>query len=432
MPVTKEWGIYVYFAADIPDLQMQKAAWRTLETLASVGSNDKVGITVLMDLPARDTEYYLLPERPTDPCKKRWPIVPDRFLPNVNSASIESIYEFLEWSHRNCPAQKIALVFWGHGYAIDDYDPTIQQSGSFAFSDSDDKGRSFGRTANSFPGKRSQALKLLYDATHDSVLNNRDFANVIRDYNTSLRGGKKIDLLGLDCCNMAMAEVLSELQDYADYAVAAETGLPFQSWLSAPILKKFLAKKYLTGKELAIGAVNDFIESFGRSTDAYVGLSACDLAQCKTLETAVKTLARALWYAIDEPQNRAAINKAWFSDVSFVQDGLIDLYSFCRFLEQYMPKNTNVLKAARAVKKAVKGGVVVLSRTAPDLPGRRISLSNGLSVWFPPWIQFPSVDYFQIEESKNYFVAGYPQTRFAQATGWDKFLRKLLQLTQGQ
>jgi hypothetical protein len=268
------------------------------------------------------------------------------------------------------------------------------------------------------------------------VLNNRDFANVIGNFNTSLRDGEKIDVLGLDCCNMAMAEVLSELQDFAHYAVAAETGLPFQSWLSAPILGKFLKSPHISPEKFAIDAVSDFIQSFGRSTNAYVGLSACNLAKCKLLETSVKGLSRALYQAIDDPRCRLAIRNAWFSDVSFVQDGLIDLYSFCGFIENYlvkMPEFTVAVKAARAVQAVAKGesGLVVRSLTAPNIPGRRISLSNGLSIWFPPWIQFPNVDYYQIQESKDYFVNGYPHTRFAQATGWDKFLQKLLQLTQG-
>lgn len=432
MPVTKEWGIYVYFAADVKSLPMQKGAWRTLETLASVGSNPSVGITVLMDLPDRDTDFYLLPERPTDPCIKRWPILPDRFLPNVDSASIDTIYEFLEWSRRNCPAKNIALIFWGHGYALDDFDPRIQGSGSYTVMDEDDDsmGRSSGRNAKSFPGKRGQELKLLYDSTHNSVLNNRDFVEALRGYSTRFRDGKAVQILGLDCCNMAMAEVLCELQDCTEYAIAAETGLPFQSWLSGPVLQQFLAAPHLNAEAFAKHAVNDFIGSLGGSANEYFGLTACNLKVFKDLEGAMKELASALYRAIDEPDNRAKISEAWLSDVSFVVDGLIDLYSFSKFLRQLMP-GTPVDCSARGVQKAVKD-VVVLSRTAPNLSGRRISLSKGLSFWFPPWIQHPSVDYFQVGQSKDYLRHGYPETRFAQATGWDKFLRKLLFLTQGQ
>ena len=195
----------------------------------------------MIDLPSRDTEYYILPERPADPKITRWAVLPDRFLSNVDSASIDAILDFFGWSHRNCPAKKIALVFWGHGFALDDFDPRLQPNGGSAGQKRPRRGKQ--RTADFFPGKSGNELKLLYDLTHNSVLNNRDFAQAIRDYTEKFNGKKPIQVLGLDCCNMAMAEVLCELQGVAEYAVAAETGLPFQSWLSAPVLKKFLGAR---------------------------------------------------------------------------------------------------------------------------------------------------------------------------------------------
>ena len=113
-PSAKTWGIYVYFAADVPDPDMQAAVWKTMGTIASVGSSDRVKITAMIDLPNRDTEYYIIPQRP--PGVVRWPILPDRFLSNVNSASMDTILDFFEWSHHNCPANNIALIFYGHGY----------------------------------------------------------------------------------------------------------------------------------------------------------------------------------------------------------------------------------------------------------------------------------------------------------------------------
>jgi Clostripain family len=430
MPSPKNWGIYVYFAADVPQRQMQLGAWRNLQALASAGSSDSVGITAMIDLPNRDTEYYLIPQKP--PGIKRWAVLPDRFLPNVNSASTYALYDFIQWSHRNCPATNVALVCWGHGYALDDFDPRIQPSASFDNEDQDDDsmGRSSGRSARSFPGKRGQELKLLYDATHDSVLNNLDFAEAICNYNTRFRDGKKIQILGLDCCNMAMAEVLCEFQDCTEYAIAAETELPFRSWLSVQILQKFIATSHPNAEEFAKDAVRDFIGSLGSASSTYVGLSACNLGAFKNLEDAMMQLTSALYKAIDEPDNRAKVSKAWFCDVSFVVDGLIDLYSFCSFLRTLL-KNSPVDNAALEVQRALDK-VIVLSKTAPNLPERKIALSKGLSFWFPPWIQHPSVDYFQINQSRDYLYYGYPKTRFAQATGWDRFLYKLFYITQGQ
>jgi Clostripain family len=422
-----DWGIYVYFAADVPDKQMQDAAKNTLRTLASVGSNDKIKITAMIDLPGRNTEYFIIPPRPAG--ATRWTIFPDRFLANVNSAGINTILDFFEWSNRNCPAKNIALIFWGHGFALDDFDPRLlpktQQPANTGQ----------GRSADSFPGESGNELKLLYDTTHNSVLNNRDFAQAIRDYKERFNDRKRIQVLGLDCCNMAMAEVLSELQGVAEYAVAAETGLPFQSWLTAPILQTFLANPGSDAGKFATGAVQNFIGSMVSPGGLYVELSACNLGKFKDLEIKISELVCALLPAIDKFENRNAIARAWLSDVTFVPDGLIDLYSFCDFLGKYI--NDNAVKAAaEKVKKAVEGktgGVVELAQISPPVKGQRISLSKGLSIWFPPWIQFPNVRYIQIKQSKDYLFNrsnGYSSTHFAKVTGWDRFLLKLFALTQ--
>lgn len=445
-PPPKTWGIYVYFAADVPNEEMQTAAWTTLQTIASVGSSNTVKITAMIDLPGRSTEYYIIPKRPDDAAQ--WVILPDRFLTNVDSASIDTILDFFAWSHHNCPADNIALVFWGHGYALDDYDPRIPNSQQTA--------RGKGRTAEkNLPGQHGNELKLLYDATHKSVLSNGDFAQTLRDFTKSFNKRKPIQVLGLDCCNMAMAEVLAELEGVADYAVVAESGLPFQSWLSGPILQKFLDDPHETARHFAVFAVRDFVGSIPRPAETYVALSACNLGNLGDFEAAMREFVNALMPAIDKHQNRRAVAQAWSGDVSFVPDGLIDLVTFCELLRRRIPKNAPtdkygkpvltdienaVIAAAEKVRVAVLGvptgkmgnigGVVDYEGIAPNLKGRRISLSKGLSIWFPPWIQFPGVRYVQIQQSKDYFFDGYSSTRFAKVTGWDCFLRKLYSLSQ--
>jgi hypothetical protein len=427
----KSWGIYVYFAADVPDPAMQAAVWKTLRTIASVGSSDMVKITAMIDLPNRDTEYYIIPRRP--PGVARWPILPDRFLSNVDSASMDTILDFFEWSHHNCPADNIALIFYGHGYALDDYDPQIQPGGAQTVQKaaSDSKGR----TADTFPGEHGNELKLIYDSTHNSVLNNSDFAQAIRDYSERFNGREPIQVLGLDCCSMAMSEVLSELQGVAEYAVAAESGLPFESWLSAPILQRFLDTPHTSAKEFGEDAVQHFVDIISSTDDMYVVLSACNLRGFAKLETAMKAFVGALLPAIDKYENRRAVAQAWENDVSFAPDGLIDLASFCDLLIASIGKNpitsteAAVIETAEEVIEKVLD-VVTFIGIAPDPTGRRISLSMGLSIWFPPWIQFPDVQYFQMKQSMDYLARGYSSTHFAMVTGWDRFLCKLYLLTQ--
>jgi hypothetical protein len=55
-----------------------------------------------------------------------------------------------------------------------------------------------------------------------------------------------------------------------------------------------------------------------------------------------------------------------------------------------------------------------------------IALSKGLSVWFPPWIEDPSIALDQKERSEAYLQNGYGQTKFADSTGWNTFLMSML------
>jgi len=435
------WGIYVYFAADVPNPLMQDAVWETLNTLASVGSNDKVKMTAMIDLPNRDTEYYIFPARPENADK--WTILPDRFLSNVNSASIEAILDFLDWSQRNCPAEKVALVFWGHGYALDDFDPRIQG----VKANFHGKTSNLIRSADGFPGKSDNELKLLYDSTYNSVINNFEFAKAIRDYCAKYHGGKRVEVLGLDCCNMAMVEVLCELQDTVEYAVAAETSTPFQSWLTKRGLNNFMHTLSRSARDFAVDAVRTSVDEMADSNPGmYIEIAACHLIAFPKLELAMKALVDALLPAIVRYENRRAIAEAWECDVSYLADGLIDLASFCELLQISLGAagcaEPAVINAAQTVIDAVKGtplalpevgnedGVVDFRKFVPNGRDENIELSTGLTIWFPPWIQFPNVYYYQMQQSKDYLFNGYSNTRFAKATGWDNFLRELYRSTQ--
>jgi len=89
---------------------------------------------------------------------------------------------------------------------------------------------------------------------------------------------------------MAMVEVLSELEGVAQYAIAPETGLPYQAWLSASTLRRFLNQENRTAKDFAVNAVNDFADSFSNSPGMFIELSACNLEQFGALEIAMKKL----------------------------------------------------------------------------------------------------------------------------------------------
>ena len=445
-PELKEWGVYVYFAADVPSPAMRRGAKLNLRKLADVGSNDMLGITVLMDQPDVDTQLYVIPPQPEG--KDEWLVQPSEFLPNVNTASTDTIREFFDWSVENCPAKKIAFVFWGHGYAIDDFDPRLEpkdlspmEAPEGQFPVDGEMGRDFEDqssdapsaaeiSADRFARSRNPALKLIFDSSHQSVLNNDQVAQVISTCRMSLPEGRKLAVLGFDCCNMAMAEVMCEMDGCAEVAVAAETGLPFQSWVSETMLERLLNNAPHDSEVFATVAIEGFIQSFAGRTSTFVALSACNLALCAKLEAAAKRLASALTEAAGDARNRAAIFKSRNDCVCFDPDGFIDFDCFCGFLSEDLT-GTPVADACIEVREVLRQ-FVIASQFAPNFPDRRISLSTGLSIWFPPWIQNPAVQLPQKQQSINYFQNGYHRTRFALATGWNRFLSRLIDETQSE
>jgi hypothetical protein len=196
-------------------------------------------------------------------------------------------------------------------------------------------------------------------------------------------------------------------------------------------MTKLLTNDKFTPEEFGEAAVDLFVKSYDPAEDPYLALSVSKLDACSELERKMKDLTAVLITAIDAPENRAAIDRAWLRDVSFEVDGFIDLGAFCMFIQEEMSGNTDVCSAAEDVCNALSK-VVLHHRVAPEVPDRKISLATGLTIWFPPWIRFPGVNYAQIDLSKRYLFNGYELTRFAQVTNWDRFLSKLYLLTQGQ
>lgn len=148
---------------------------------------------------------------------------------NVNMADPKTLTDFIVWGFSNYPSQNLAVVISDHGGGTD---------GAIA----DDTSNTLGMM------KPQDIQKALSDA--------------------QLKTGKKIDVLGFDCCLMANAEVAYQLKDTADFLVASEesegeNGWPYNKMLSEKHLKelqeKLKNKINVTPRQLAVKVVKDSI-----------------------------------------------------------------------------------------------------------------------------------------------------------------------------
>jgi hypothetical protein len=423
-PPLKDWALYVYFAVDVPEEQLHQSATQNLVQMAALGSSKEVSVAVQIDLPGMLTRRYILAEPPTKAASSSIP-PPTLSIPNVNSADPRSIVDFLQWAGQNCPAQNTMVVLWGHGYGLDDYVPP----GAHLYSPgvglnalqlvvSSTRPETFPPVTSLFHSDVSYAEG--YDHTNHTVTTNAQIAEAVRFSIPALPGGKKPAILGFASCEMAMAEVWSEMAGRVEYGIASQTGLPAQDWPVDRILKRLQRNPKSDAKTVSQMVIDAFVESYASEPDAYVAISAVDLAQFDGLTQAVKPLADALREATAHPQDLKNIFEARNYCPVFDPDGFIDFGCFCDFLKITMP-NSPVSDACDKVLQALKH-LVVSSEYSPRDSTKKLSQSTGLSVWFPPWIENPSTKMQEKQSSMAYLDNGYPSTEFAKATGWDHFL----------
>jgi hypothetical protein len=425
---SKDWALFVYFAVDVPQAEIHASALKNLMQLTSVGSSSNVDVAVQIDLPGKLTRRYVLPQLLTGSGPTTIP--PTVSIPNVNSADPRSIVAFIEWAAAECPAKNTMIVLWGHGYGLDDYVPPGAHMHA--------GGQGIDALSMIVPPSGTETLREKIPQLSDLQLNNPNWLNLILDSHSkevipnaqvgtavrnaipSLSGQRKPAILGFASCEMAMAEVWSEFLGCAEFGLASQTPISYQDWPLGSILRRLLLHPKSDPRTVAKMITDAFIESYMGEDDDYVAISAVDLAQIDALEAAMKPLANALTAAVSNPNSMTGIFEARNYCPMFDPDGFIDLGCFCKFLKTTMPGSA-VSKACDAVLAALES-FVVTSGYSPQDPTKKLSQSTGLSVWFPSWIEKPSVKMEEKRRSIAYLSNGYPSTRFAQATNWNKFL----------
>jgi hypothetical protein len=428
----KEWALFVYFTANVPEAAVRKAAVENLLQLATVGSNDEVAVAAQLHLPGKFARRYVMPERP--PGSGPLTLAPVESFLNENSVDPETIVRFFRWAAARCPAKKIMLVIWGHGYSLDDYLPRGTRPHPFPTRDAanpnsdeavledEESDKPAEETASSLLAPEL-AMSIVSvgedDGTHE-VLPNAQLGLAARRCKELLPKGQELKILALDACAMALAEVWFELHDCADYGIASEAQEPDASFPYDRFLARLLLDPGADSATVARMIVDAYVESYAYLKDEYVTLSAVNLSKIEDIAPSIRALAHALRDAAKDPDARAVIFQARNDCPIFDPDGFIDLGRFCEILEITMP-GSEVSDACDDVREKLDS-FVVYARYSPLDPTLRISQTTGLSVWFPPWLEDPLVKIPEKQLSISYLLLGYPQTQFAQCTHWDKFL----------
>jgi Clostripain family len=261
--------------------------------------------------------------------------------------------------------------------------------------------------------------------------------------------GQKIDILGLDSCNMGMVEIGYELRESVNLLVASQDDIPDASWPYDRIIHRLVSESSMSPNKLAAEVITTYIDAYRdyskkditapelATLDDPVTLSVLDLELCQIVVPGLSDLVQAMRNALRTSAGQQIIFDARELVEKFGQNQFIDFIRFCEGL-------TNTSDDPRKARRADSGVEVIpevqhLTEVANRLIGDIRSIvtkkefsrgdedCSGTSVYLP---QF-DLEAAQKGHQKRLGVL-YNELDFAKVTGWGTFVTEFLNRQQKQ
>jgi len=376
---TAEWTVMVYLDSDN---NLESAGIDDINEMEIAGSTSEVNIVVQVDrIPysvlAANNEGYADDTSNGDWSNTRRYYITQDFDPytinsdlksdlgELNMGDSQTLIDFASWAVTEYPAKKYLLVIWNHG--------------------------------GGFRSPAYTTKDIAWDDTSGDKITIPELEYAISAI--SVQMGKKIDIVGMDACFMAMTEVAYQIKDYADILVTSEESEPNDGWPYDTILNQLVSYPTVTSNQLATNIVDSYIFSYTVSDD--VTQSAIDLSYMDTLATQLSDMALAIMRDTLTPTINyinAANSSQYYSDWDF-----IDLYDFCNKILSYS-YNVQVKNIALSIQQTLSSAVL-----HSGYYGYGVDKSWGLSIYFP----YTSYDSY------------YNNTNFAQNTQWNEMFSYL-------
>jgi hypothetical protein len=417
------WLVMLYQDAD--DKILEQDIYLDLNEAERIGSSDRVQIVAQVDRYQGGYQgdgnwtgtrrYYITPDPALNQLSSQ--LVED--LGEVNMADGQTLVDFVTWAMDTFEADKHVLIMSDHGM-----------------------GWPGGWTDPTAPNRGPDNVALAQNGDMLFLMELDRALSAIREQT----GLEKFELIGLDACLMAHAEVNSALAPHARYAVASQEVEPALGWAYTGFLNDLAANPDMSGAELGRLIVDSYIRedqrivdnqaraefaSSGASLGSLFGfgggggpsaeqltqqlerditLSVVDLEALPTFTESLNDFAFTLQ---DEDQRLIAEARTYtqpFTSIfgSNVPAAYIDLSHFAQLLANNS-RNQNVVQAANELIGVIENVVVA------EKHGQNKAGANGVSIYFPNSQLYGTA----VAGSQSYTTIA---NRFASESLWDDFL----------
>ncbi|KKQ32680.1 MAG: Clostripain family protease [candidate division TM6 bacterium GW2011_GWF2_37_49] len=438
-----DWTLMVFVQANN---SLKNFAQTNFAAMGAIGSSPDLNILVQCYFPQNDGVYRYKVE-------KNKMVLDSHIQEETDGTTSKDLVESFRWAVTKYPAKKYALILWNHGIGILDpvwgkinhwqspqkfyiqeemlaINPRIHindltvdsaitntdqmlQIGDTAFTE--EEIALLEKAIDSDCGVTEVLRGILFNEQSRTYMTNQAFTEALRQIKKTVLNGKKIDLLGMDACLMAMVEVGYQSREFADYLVASEESELAHGW-DYESLCKMLSEK-ADPKMVACGIVANY-ELFYKNKINFYTLSAIDLSLMNEVKTCIDGVMRSLQECknTDKAAIISSIKKARTTCQQFSAANYIDLHSFfVDFLNQINPliasRTKQDIKPLTDLKIRLQKSISLLEQTiVANTSGKLLAKARGLSIYFP---------LHNIDRS-------YLQTEFCKNSDWTTMITELL------
>ncbi|MCF7799564.1 hypothetical protein K9M16_01035 [Candidatus Babeliales bacterium] len=391
----KDWNFFVYAAANN---DLFKSAIRNITQMMEVGSSQNINILVQLDTYGKNevSRYYVAKN-------KLIPLDVQKNSPDSISGTPANLYNFAKWGIENFNAKHQAFVIWDHGCGIED--PSI-----------------WGKIVSNFTIFKDKGIA--FNTTHQTYLTNQNLKDVLELISKNLLANKKIDILAMDACNMAMLEVASQIKNAANFMIGSENIEPAAGWNYKKVLSPF-EKKSMTPEEFSKHIVKEYKSEYEYKNIKYTQ-SALNLEKIDSLEKNMNETANYLLELLKSRDKNKIISlikkvrnnrqlTTTFPDDAYSSDGsYIDIYHFYKSLLEKINQSLSSFKEKDLIQNLSSvlyyGLHLIMENVIENVADTSISNAKGLAIYFP----------------KQKIHSSYLKTVFAQNNNWKNFLKEYL------
>ncbi len=416
-----DWTIHVYVQSKN---NLNKFAIKNLNDMAAIGSTKNFNILV---------QWYQLHQQGVWRYKiEKNKIVLDTYLPtNTDGNGVDDLVDSCKWAVSKYPAKKYFLVLWNHGFGI--IDPIwgrLRGTSTISPLFFNNPRAHIAGITKGFDLDLDTNRAILFNETTKTYMNNQSFVKALSRVKKEVLKNKKIDVLGMDACLMAMLEVAYQAREYADYMVASQEVELAHGWDYFTILSGLAGKGSNFGSADLAKSIVLAYENFYKGKIRFYTQSAVDLKNIVHVKDNVDQISAisANCSKYDYLGFKSLVKEARRKTLQFSSRNYVDLYSFysefykildLRYVQQIdtnayvanleQSKRVLLVQNVKTLKGIINTGKKLIENAVlANVTGSRLSVAKGLSIYFPTG----KVDH------------SYVQTDFAKDGLWLKFLQQ--------